>query len=125
MDESTANAAPLGPPGRRSRSRRWLAAIACALMLAGCGGGGDKGKSGNTTAETAAEKAKNEPKQPEVSEKGKQWGGWRWKGKRDDCFFVVGNRCFNDKAKACKAAKCSAKSCQITGGGPAKVTCKK
>jgi hypothetical protein len=71
----------------------------------------------------------NEPDKPateeKVSEDDKSWGGWRWKGSRDDCFFVHANRCFDDKAKACKAAGCTVKACELHGGGPATVKCKK
>ena len=28
-----------------------------------------------------------------VSDKGKQWGGWRYKGNREDCFYTVGRQC--------------------------------
>ena len=58
-----------------------------------------------------------------VSEKGKKWGGWRWKGKRDNCFFVTNNRCFDNEKAACKAAKCGSKACLKKSGAPTKISC--
>jgi len=51
--------------------------------------------------------------------------GWRYTGDRNDCFFVVGHRCFKAEAAACTAAKCGKTECVVTGGGPATVTCGK
>ena len=59
----------------------------------------------------------------DVSEKGKSWGGWRWKGKRNDCFFKSDNQCFDSKKKACKAAGCSTSVCKTDDGAPAQVSC--
>lgn len=75
----------------------------------------------------AADRAKAEAAaNPEeaVSGQGKHWGGWRYQGSRDDCFFVVGRRCFTDEQRACAAARCKGGECEIHGGGPATVTCK-
>lgn len=107
---------------------RFLGAITLVLSLttvpAGCGGDrasqatepesdeGETGKSG---------KAYTENKAP----KGKKWGGWRWKGKRDDCFFKYKNRCFSKQADACKAAKCKKDACVMDKSAPAKISCKK
>lgn len=91
-----------------------LASYLLALALVGCGGS----KNGPSEPDPTATEAP-------VSEEDKNWGGWRWKGQRDDCFFVHQNRCYDDKAKACKAAGCSDKSCDVHGGGPATVKCKK
>ncbi|MBK9032041.1 MAG: M50 family metallopeptidase [Myxococcales bacterium] len=66
--------------------------------------------------------AVREAEDPErVSNKGKDWDGWRYGGSRDDCFFVVGRTCFSSKVAACKAAKCGGKSCVADGGGPATI----
>jgi hypothetical protein len=54
-----------------------------------------------------------------------KWGGWRYTGDRNDCFFVVGRRCFKTEAAACSAARCGKRRCETTGGGPAAVSCVK
>jgi len=78
-----------------------------------------------TRAGKHGSEAVREAEDPErVSSKGKDWDGWRYGGSRDDCFFVVGRRCFSSKAAACKAAKCGGKSCVADGGGPATITCR-
>lgn len=82
--------------------------------LPACGGGGAN------KDETAAEPGSTE----KVTEQGKKWGGWRWKGERDDCFFLHDNKCFDSLAKACKAAKCAEGACQHDESAPAKVSCK-
>jgi hypothetical protein len=107
---------------RRSVVLLLLAVVAC---------GGPSGPRGE--GKTAAERARNEHKasgEEPVDDKGKQWGGWRYRGSRDECFYVVGRTCFTDVDDACKAAKCKngkkgAKACKVTGGGPATVSCKK
>lgn len=92
-----------------------LAAYLLTVALVGCG----TSKSGPNGPETPP------ADEEKVSEEDKSWGGWRWKGQRDDCFFVHKNRCYDDQAKACKAAGCSVKQCETHGGGPATVKCKK
>lgn len=54
-----------------------------------------------------------------------EFGAWRWKGKRNDCFYVVGNKCFTELDDACDAARCKKqkKTCETEGGGPATVRC--
>jgi hypothetical protein len=69
----------------------------------------------------AAAAADEEP----VSEHGKKWGGWRWKGKRNDCFFLVDNACHDTFEGACKAAKCKESECLHDESAPAVVSCKK
>jgi hypothetical protein len=54
-----------------------------------------------------------------------KWGGWRYTGDRNECFFVVGRRCFKTEDAACTAARCGKKKCEVTGGGPASVACAK
>ena len=95
------------------------------LLLLGCLVGAFAACSGNGKGEStgpgADDVAANDPAPPE----GKDWGGWRWKGKRDDCFFKVGNKCFDSRAQACKAAGCKGDTCEHDGSAPANVTCKK
>jgi hypothetical protein len=51
--------------------------------------------------------------------------GWRWKGKREACMFLVGKQCFDKRDAACTAAGCSGATCQSEGNAvPAEVTCK-
>jgi hypothetical protein len=88
-----------------------LACLAC--------GGSNQGAG----SEPAADPDQAETKAERPSAEGKSWGGWRWKGKRDDCFFVVKNKCFDNQAEACAAAGCDEDRCKLTGGGPAKVSC--
>ena len=103
--------------------------LATALLLGptACGGGSS---TGDDTAKPGRDSDDSEGKgvddgEDGVSAKGKEWGGWRWKGKRDDCFFVYDNRCYNDLDKACKKAGCAKKDkkCETSGGGPAEVSC--
>jgi hypothetical protein len=95
------------------------------LVAAACGSstpaGGD-----STPGETAAERARREhaeANEGEVAADGKSWGGWRYKGSRDECFYVVGRTCFTDERSACEAAGCKQGKCRTTGGGPATVSC--
>jgi hypothetical protein len=89
----------------------------------GCGGGGPP-KSDEPT--TAKEKQRREAEaNGEVDNNGGKWGGWRYTGDRNECFFVVGRRCFKTEATACAAAKCGAKKCEVAGGGPATISCAK
>jgi hypothetical protein len=56
----------------------------------------------------------------------KKWSGWRYQGDREDCFFLVGKKCFKSEKAACNAAKCKGEeSCETEGAGPATVVCKK
>ncbi|HVV82672.1 MAG TPA: hypothetical protein VHE35_06310 [Kofleriaceae bacterium] len=99
-----------------------LAALA-ALAAAACGGYGAGSSSGpKTAAERNAADREANPEQP-VDNAGKSWGGWRYQGSRDDCFFVVERKCFATLADACGAASCK-HGCTTTGAGPATVLCK-
>lgn len=102
-------------------------AILCSFSLAlvvSCG------PAQKDTATTEPEHIPPKPRQQKyqdkdgVSEKGKQWGGWRYQGKREDCFFKLERQCFATKAEACKAAGCSGKSCQGDSSAPVNVSCK-
>jgi hypothetical protein len=59
----------------------------------------------------------------ELDRGGGKWAGWRYTGERNDCFFVVGRRCFTTEAAACTAARCGKLKCETTGGGPTSVSC--
>ena len=72
----------------------------------------------------AEEKAK--PSDPGESAGSKKWGGWRFQGERNDCFFIFGKKCFKTEKAACRAARCKAPStCTTEGAGPTQVKCSK
>lgn len=103
-----------------SPATRWLS-LCCTLALVACGG--DPPRAGDP--QTAKEKQRQEAsKEPAPAPAGKR-SGWRYGGDRDECFFLVGKRCYKSEAKACAAAKCGTGKCEITGGGPATVSCAK
>jgi len=54
---------------------------------------------------------------------GKKWGGWKYQGPADDCFYVVKRRCFVELDDACAAARCGKRECVTRGAGPASVVC--
>src|ERR1043165_4054119 len=102
-----------------------LRAIRIALvasLLAGCGG-----TSASRTDEptTAKEKQRREAAGRGDAASGGKWGGWGYTGARNECFFIVGRRCFKTETAACASARCGKKKCEVTGGGPAAVTCAK
>jgi hypothetical protein len=108
--------AACGPPPKHGRHARSLASDD--------GDRGDDRPRTHDAARRARDEAQASGEEP-VSSQGKHWGGWRYQGRRDDCFFVVGRRCFDDEKRACAAARCRSHRCKITGGGPATVTCEK
>jgi hypothetical protein len=76
--------------------------------------------------QTAAEKQRREARASgEVDSDGGRWGGWKYQGDRQDCFYVVGRRCFKTEKGACNFARCAEGMCNVVGGGPAAVSCKK
>jgi len=86
--------------------------------------GGDPPRAGEPT--TAKEKQRREAAAAgETSAPAGKWGGWRYTGDRDECFFVVGRKCFKTQAAACAAARCGSRKCQTNGGGPVTVSCAK
>lgn len=98
----------------------FLTAAVAALAL-GCGGGS---ASGGHEPTTAKEKQRREAEaKGEVDPPGGKFAGWRYSGDRNECFFVVGKRCFKTEAAACKFARCGARKCDVIGGGPATVSC--
>jgi len=101
-----------------------LRAIRIALiasLIAGCGGSPPR----NDEPTTAKEKQRREAAAERDTDSGGKWGGWRYQGDRNECFYVVGRRCFKNENAACQAAHCkSPKKCDIVGGGPATVGCK-
>jgi hypothetical protein len=102
----------------------WRAALLI-VVLAACGS-----NTPTTTNEpqTAKEKQLREAKATGELKGGdaKKWKTWRYQGDRDDCFYVVGRKCFKTEKAACNAAGCASKKkkCDAVGGGPATVSCK-
>jgi hypothetical protein len=95
-------------------------AVVVSLVL-GCGASRPTTSNDPTTAK---EKQRREAAATgEADTGGGKWGGWRYTGDRNDCFFVVGRRCFKSEAAACAAARCGKQKCDVTGGGPAAVSC--
>ena len=89
------------------------------LLLAACWLSACGAKEGDesTTPSGSETEEKVDPK------KEKNWGGWRWKGKRQDCFFLYKNQCFDSRASACKAAGCGEDTCEHDDSAPAHVSC--
>lgn len=108
-----------------------LSALALAFGIAlvpGLGACAESAPPGGAKApKTAGERARAEKAAAAdddgPSAKGKKWGGWRYQGRRDDCFFLVKRKCFDKRDDACAAARCGQKQCVIEGGGPATVRC--
>jgi hypothetical protein len=95
--------------------------ISCSLVVLAAGCGGEPPRSDEPT--TAKEKQQREPTPKDDPKTEGQWTGWRYSGDRNDCFFVVGKRCYKTEEAACAAAQCGAARCEVTGGGPASVAC--
>jgi hypothetical protein len=101
-------------------SLRMISLGLLAALTLGCGG--DPPRSGDP--QTAKEKQRREAAAAgETSSSGGKWGGWRYTGDRDECFFIVGRKCFKTETAACAAARCGSRKCETTGGGPATVAC--
>ena len=97
--------------------------LALVVSLLACGGGSAPRSDEPTTAR---EKQRRDAEaRGELDAGGGKWAGWRYTGERNDCFFVVGRRCFKTEAAACAAAHCGKRKCETVGGGPAAVACAK
>ena len=101
-----------------------MSRLGCLLLAvcAACAGPQSSSKDPQTAREKQLQEARAKG---ELDAPRGQWGGWRYQGDRDDCFYVVGRRCFKSRKLACRAAHCAADRCAIIGGGPASVQCKK
>jgi hypothetical protein len=76
--------------------------------------------------QTAKEKQLREAKEKgELDRPTAKSNAWTFAGDRKDCFYVVGRRCFKTQKAACTMACGSAKTCKVTGAGPAAVSCKR
>lgn len=94
------------------------------VLLFACGGTAPSADEPQTAREKQLLEAKKNGELDDT--KGKGWGTWRYSGDRDDCFYVVGRKCFKTKKSACGSLACDKKKkkCEIVGGGPATVSCK-
>jgi len=101
-----------------------LRTLGClAIFVLGCGG---TTKVRSDEPQTAKEKQRQEAAaKGELDQTGGKWGGWRYTGDRSECFYVIGRKCFKTEAAACAAARCGKKKCEVTGGGPAAISCAK
>lgn len=99
----------------RVKLARVVLLAVCLGIAAGCGG----------SSPDSAKKPDKAGEDEQLSSEGKSWGGWRWKGKRNDCFFLYENECFSSMKKACRRAKCGDAGCEHDDSAPAKVSCKK
>ncbi len=100
---------------------RFTVLVATSLIVA-CGSYGAGPPGPTTAAERAAAERATSTEAP-VAGDGKSWGGWRYQGARDDCFYVVDRKCFVTLDEACRVAACRA-GCDTSGAGPATVRCK-
>lgn len=102
--------------------RSFVSLVVACVVGVGCGGAPPPSDEPTTAKEKLAREDKANG---EAGPGAKKWGGWRYKGERDDCFFVVGAHCYKTEPAACAAAKCKTpKKCVATGAGPATLTCK-
>ena len=99
-----------------------------ALLATACGGGSAQSDEPQTAREKLRREARAEDKDAGGDDEGGSktfGGGWRYKGDRDRCFFIVGAKCFKTEAAACSMAKCKApKKCRAEGAAPAQVSCR-
>lgn len=111
-------------------SLRTTGVVLALIFSLGCGGGGGGGtgkKSARGEPQTAKEKQLQEAKAAgEIDGGAAKWGKWRYSGERNDCFYVVGKKCFKTETAACQSLKCKGgEKCRASGGGPATVACAK
>ena len=99
---------------------RLLCSVVLVCFAAACGG------PSSDEPTTAKEKQQREARAtPDEAPGTKQWGKWRYKGDRDECFFIVGAKCFKTENAACQTARCKKPmKCNAVGAAPATVSCK-
>jgi len=102
-------------------SLRTISLVVVAALAVACGAPSRSDEP--TTAKDKQRRDAETAGAPELT--GGQRNGWRYTGDRNDCFFVVGRRCFKTEAAACTAAKCGTAKCEASGGGPATIACVK
>ena len=100
-------------------SLRTISLVAVAALAIACGAPPRSDEP--TTAKDKQRRDADASGSPALSGGGRN--GWRYTGDRNDCFFVVGRRCFKTQVAACTAAKCGKAKCEASGAGPAAVSC--
>ena len=98
-----------------------LVSLAIAFAV-GCGSPQSDAHEPKTAKEKQLQEARASGEVDDAS--GNKWAGWRYQGERKDCRYVFGRKCFKTQKAACTAG-CKTASCDVVGGGPATVTCKK
>jgi hypothetical protein len=107
-----------------------LAVLALLSVIAACGGSSAGGAANDDEAAAAETEEKSggtdqRPASTGSAAEGGKGSGWRWKGKRQDCFYVHDNECFAEKKSACRAAGCGLSRCaEKPDTAPIKVSCK-
>lgn len=97
------------------------AAIALVVLFLEVGGAGC---GGSAPAPSSPQATPRHASADEAPPPGRRWRGWRYQGKRQDCFFRVGRRCFDKLELACSAAGCATGQCQHDDRAPARVSCR-
>lgn len=103
-----------------------LRGVALVSMLLALGLTGCKDKGAATAPPAGDGDALTEVDQPRVPDNTNRKGtgeGWRWKGEREHCRFLVDNECFKVREDACSAADCPGSACFVSSAIPAQVTC--
>src|SRR5512135_2214970 len=100
-----------------------MACLVLACVVA-CGGAQSDKNEPQTAKQKQLQEAKASGELDDTSTN--KWAGWKYKGARKDCFYVLGRRCFKTEKAACHAARCkTGTKCSSVGGGPAQVSCAK
>jgi hypothetical protein len=102
-------------------SLRMISLVVVAALAAGCGAP-PRSSDEPTTARDKQQRDAEASGAADAPSAGHS--GWRYTGDRNDCFFVLGHRCFKTEEAACAAARCRTR-CEVTGGGPAQLACAK
>lgn len=102
----------------------WLALSLILVSAGACGGSSSQSADQKSTTAAPAAAGDTDEQDEEGTDK-KDTSAWRWKGKRDNCFYLYENQCFEDRKAACAAAQCGEGQCRLDSGAPAKVSCKK
>jgi hypothetical protein len=103
-----------------------LPALSLSAAVSGCKGTATAPAKSDSTAAVPRQAADNgERTGANLTPTRKGTGeGWRWKGKREACMFLVGKQCFDKREAACTAAGCGDNTCLASDAVPAQVSCK-
>jgi hypothetical protein len=102
-----------------------LPALSLSASVSGCKGTATPPKSESTAAVPLQAADDGERTGANLTTTRKGTGeGWRWKGKREACMFLLGKQCFDKREAACTAAGCGGDTCLSSNAVPAQVSCK-